>query len=82
MGIAGNDHQVHPGFLSHGKGVAGVDFSVVFPFGINQLDAGSANVTVGEGAVLLDGIGSEWAANGRCLLNCFGKCECVAQFAF
>ena len=75
MGVAGDDHQVHPGFLSHGERGAGVDFSVIVAFGIDQLDAGSADVTVGLWAALFGGGGSEWTANGRCLLDYFGKYE-------
>jgi len=50
----------------------GRDHTEVQAFGIDKLDLGNADIPIGARAFLNGGIGFEWSANGRILLDNFG----------
>jgi hypothetical protein len=52
--------------------LVGRNAAKVLAFGIDKLDLGNANFPVGARPVLNRGIGFEWSADGRILLDCFG----------
>jgi hypothetical protein len=61
-------NEIETRFFCHRNGVLRRDTAVVMAFGINKLDPGNPDITVGARSVFLDRRRSERSANGRYLL--------------
>ena len=66
-----DQHEVEPGFLGFGKGIARSNYAAVFAFGIDKLDVGAGNVLIGKRPIFLGRRWSHWTTNGKRSLCCF-----------
>ncbi|MND95444.1 hypothetical protein D3C80_876990 [compost metagenome] len=73
-------YEVQSCFLGHLEGLVGGYCTEIHAFGIDKLDLGNANFPIGARAFLDGGIGFEWSANGRILLDRF-RAQATTKFA-